>query len=165
MDLEKEFMVMVCRGGIVRMFVIDRYTLLYSIWIINKDILYSTWNCAQYYACMSAHSCLTVCNPMTVATRLLCPWSGEQEGKHTDSGGHSANRTHQAESGPLVNWSCPNHHLDWRIRVWMEPEQQHVCTSLRGSNQWTQFADWDTQQKGFLSCWTPDKRLYPLSQQ
>ena len=69
MDLEKEFMVMVCRGGIVRMFVIDRYTLLYSIWIINKDILYSTWNCAQYYACMSAHSCLTVCNPMTVASQ------------------------------------------------------------------------------------------------
>ena len=45
-------MVMVCRGGIVRMFMIDMYTSLHLIWVINKDILYSTGNSAQYYTCI-----------------------------------------------------------------------------------------------------------------
>ena len=27
----------------------DRYTLLYLKWIINKDLLYSTWNSVQYH--------------------------------------------------------------------------------------------------------------------
>ena len=36
-------------GGIVREFGIDMYTLLYFKWIINKDLLYSTGNSAQYY--------------------------------------------------------------------------------------------------------------------
>ena len=36
-------------GGIVREFGIDMYTLLYLKWIINKDLLYSTGNSAQYY--------------------------------------------------------------------------------------------------------------------
>ena len=27
----------------------DMYTLLYLKWITNKDLLYSTWNSAQYY--------------------------------------------------------------------------------------------------------------------
>ena len=35
--------------GIVREFGIDMYTLLYLRWIINKDLLYSTGNSAQYY--------------------------------------------------------------------------------------------------------------------
>ena len=39
-----------CWGkGIVREFGMDRYTLLYLKWIINKDILYSTWKSDQYY--------------------------------------------------------------------------------------------------------------------
>ena len=35
--------------GIVRVFEIDLYTLLYLKWITNKDLLYSTWNSAQCY--------------------------------------------------------------------------------------------------------------------
>ena len=27
----------------------DRYTLLYLNWVINKDLLYSTWNSTQCY--------------------------------------------------------------------------------------------------------------------
>ena len=38
------------REGIVKEFGIDRYTLLYLEWIINKDLLESTWNSAQGYA-------------------------------------------------------------------------------------------------------------------
>ena len=34
------------RGGIVREFGIDMYTLLYLKWITNKDLLYSTENSA-----------------------------------------------------------------------------------------------------------------------
>ena len=37
------------REGIVRKSGIDMYTLLYLKWITNKDLLYSTGNCAQYY--------------------------------------------------------------------------------------------------------------------
>ena len=42
---------MVARGkdGVVREFGIDRNTLLYSKWITNKDLLYSTGNSAQCY--------------------------------------------------------------------------------------------------------------------
>ena len=36
-------------GGIVREFEMNMYALLYLKWIINKDLLYSTWNSAQYY--------------------------------------------------------------------------------------------------------------------
>ena len=35
--------------GIVRVFGIDMYTLLYLKWITNKDLLYSTENSAQCY--------------------------------------------------------------------------------------------------------------------
>ena len=35
--------------GIVREFGIDMYTLLYLKWVANKDLLYSTWNSAQFY--------------------------------------------------------------------------------------------------------------------
>ena len=37
------------RKGIVRDFGKVMYTLLYSKWITNKDLLYSTWNSAQCY--------------------------------------------------------------------------------------------------------------------
>ena len=45
---------MVTRGegwgeGIVRVFAIDMYTLLYLKWITNKGLLYSTGNSAQCY--------------------------------------------------------------------------------------------------------------------
>ena len=36
-------------GRIVRKFVMVMYTLLYSKWITNKDLLYSTWNSTQCY--------------------------------------------------------------------------------------------------------------------
>ena len=36
------------RGGIVREFGVDMYTRLYLKWITNKDLLYSTWNSAQW---------------------------------------------------------------------------------------------------------------------
>ena len=32
-----------------REFGMDMYTLLYLKWIINKNLLYSTWSSAQYY--------------------------------------------------------------------------------------------------------------------
>ena len=35
--------------GIVRGFGMDMYTVLYLKWITSKDLLYSTWNSAQYY--------------------------------------------------------------------------------------------------------------------
>ena len=39
-----------CQGeGIVEDFGKVMYTLLYSKWITNKDLLYSTWNSAQCY--------------------------------------------------------------------------------------------------------------------
>ena len=38
-----------CEEGIVREFGMDLYTLLYLKWIINKDLLTSTGNSAQYY--------------------------------------------------------------------------------------------------------------------
>ena len=34
--------------GIVREFGRNMYTLLYVKWITKKDLLYSTWNSAQY---------------------------------------------------------------------------------------------------------------------
>ena len=34
---------------LVREFGMDMYTLPYLKWIINKDLLYSTWNSAQCY--------------------------------------------------------------------------------------------------------------------
>ena len=37
------------RGGIVREFGMDTYTLLYFNWMTNKDLLFSTWNSAQCY--------------------------------------------------------------------------------------------------------------------
>ena len=50
-DLEDEFMVAGGREGIliVREFGKVMYPLLYSKWITNKDLLYSTGNSAQYY--------------------------------------------------------------------------------------------------------------------
>ena len=35
--------------GILRQFGMDMYTVLYLKWITKKDLLYSTWNSAQYY--------------------------------------------------------------------------------------------------------------------
>ena len=35
--------------GVVREFGMSIYTLLYLKWIANKDLLYGTWNSAQYY--------------------------------------------------------------------------------------------------------------------
>ena len=43
--LENELMV--AGEGIVREFEKVMYTLLYSKWIANKDLLYSAWNSAQ----------------------------------------------------------------------------------------------------------------------
>ena len=37
------------KGGIVREFGMDMYTLLYFKWITNKDLLYSTGNASQCY--------------------------------------------------------------------------------------------------------------------
>ena len=37
------------REGTVREFGMDMYTLLYLKWIINKDLLFSIWNSAQWY--------------------------------------------------------------------------------------------------------------------
>ena len=52
-DFENELMVMGKRGRmgemIVREFGVGLYTVLYLKWIINKDLLYSTWNSAQQY--------------------------------------------------------------------------------------------------------------------
>ena len=53
-DLENELIVGKGVGvgsgkGIVRKFGMDMYTLLHLKWITNKDLLYSTWNSAQYY--------------------------------------------------------------------------------------------------------------------
>ena len=47
-DLENKLMV-VSREGIVRESEMDMYTLLYLKWIINKVLLYSTGNSAQWY--------------------------------------------------------------------------------------------------------------------
>ena len=39
-----------CQGeGIIREFGKVMYLLLYSKWITNKDLLYSTWDCTQCY--------------------------------------------------------------------------------------------------------------------
>ena len=39
-----------CQGkGIIRELGKVMYLLLYSKWITNKDLLYSTWNCTQCY--------------------------------------------------------------------------------------------------------------------
>jgi len=40
------------REGIVREFGKVMYILLYSKWITNKDLLYSTWNLVQCYVPM-----------------------------------------------------------------------------------------------------------------
>ena len=51
-DLEKELLVTSregWRGGIVRAFGIDMYTLLYLKVITDKDLLHSIGNSAQYY--------------------------------------------------------------------------------------------------------------------
>ena len=47
-DLENKLM-LAGGKGIVRAFGKVMYTLLYSKWITNKDLLYSTWNSAQCY--------------------------------------------------------------------------------------------------------------------
>ena len=36
-------------GGRNKKYRTDRYTLLYFKWIINKDLLYSTWKCSRCY--------------------------------------------------------------------------------------------------------------------
>ena len=49
---ENELMVARREGwgeGIVREFGMGMYILLYLKWITKKDLLYSTWNSAQYY--------------------------------------------------------------------------------------------------------------------
>ena len=47
-NLENELMV--DEGeGVVREFEKVIYSLLYSKWITNKDLLYSTWNSTQFY--------------------------------------------------------------------------------------------------------------------
>ena len=38
------------KEGIVRQFEMDMYTLLYLKWVTNRDLLYSTWNSAQWSA-------------------------------------------------------------------------------------------------------------------
>ena len=51
-DSENEFMVAGekdGREGLVRVFGMVMYTLLYLKWVTNKDLLYSTWNSAQCY--------------------------------------------------------------------------------------------------------------------
>ena len=37
------------REGIVREYEMGMYTLLYLKWKTDKDLLYSTWNSAQFY--------------------------------------------------------------------------------------------------------------------
>ena len=77
-DLENELMV--TRGK----YVMDMYTLLYLKWITNKDLLYSTGNCAQCYVasldgkgvwermdtckCMAEALC---CPPVTIMMLLI----------------------------------------------------------------------------------------------
>ena len=54
-DLENKLVVLGKDGsvegmeGIVMEFEMDMYTRLYLKWITSKDLLYSTWNSAQYY--------------------------------------------------------------------------------------------------------------------
>ena len=38
------------KEGVVRQFEMDMSTLLYLKWVTNKDLLYGTWNAAQWYA-------------------------------------------------------------------------------------------------------------------
>ena len=49
-DLENELMVAGGGEGIVRKFGKVMYTLLYSKWVTNKDLLYSAWNSSQCWA-------------------------------------------------------------------------------------------------------------------
>ena len=37
------------REGLVRVFGMVMYTLLYLKWVTNKDLLYSTWNSTECY--------------------------------------------------------------------------------------------------------------------
>ena len=53
----------------------------------REKAVFSLPTCKQVFSCCFA-------TPGTVATRLLCPWSGDQEGKQTDSGGHSTKTGH-----------------------------------------------------------------------
>ena len=46
-DLENELMVAGGGEGIIREFGKVMYTLLYSKWVTNKDLLYSAWNSSQ----------------------------------------------------------------------------------------------------------------------
>ena len=48
-DSENELMVIRVKGGERREWGFDRYTLLYLKYIINKDLLYSTGNSAQFF--------------------------------------------------------------------------------------------------------------------
>ena len=72
-----------CGKGIVRDLEMDMYTLLYLKWVTNKDLLYSTWNSAQYYVaagwegvwgrmetciCMAESLC---CSPETITILLI----------------------------------------------------------------------------------------------
>ena len=73
-----------CGKGIVRDLEVDTYTLPYLKWIANKDLLYSTWNSAQYYVaagweeglgkngdmyiCMAEALC---CSPETITILLI----------------------------------------------------------------------------------------------
>ena len=72
-------------GERVKEFGTDMYTLLYLKWIINKDLLYSTGNPAQYYVAawvggefggkMDAYVCMAeslCCPPESVTTLLIC---------------------------------------------------------------------------------------------
>ena len=47
-NLDNELLV-ARREGEGREFGMDMFTLLYLKWITKKDLLYSTWNSAQYY--------------------------------------------------------------------------------------------------------------------
>ena len=76
-----------CCGGRDREFGMVMYTLLYSTWITNKDLLYSTWNSAQCYVAawmggrfegewIHAYVCPSPFSPETVTILLitLTPW-------------------------------------------------------------------------------------------
>ena len=51
-----------------------------------NSLIFSLPTCKRVFSCFAT--------PWTVATRLLCPWSRDQEGKCTDSGGHSTKTGH-----------------------------------------------------------------------
>ena len=91
----------------------DRYTLLYLNWVINKDLLYSTWNSTQCYVAVwmggeSGEEWIHV---------YMCGWGfpGGSDGKASACNAGDSGSIPELGRNPGEGNGYPFQHFAWRI--------------------------------------------------